>query len=1338
MVFWVLVSLYIPLCLALLGVQWLLLPMASQYRPQLEAWLTEQTGQPVHIGSMNAQWQRSGPELTLADVRVDQADGTPGLTLKSLKANWSIGGLLTFRWHTRNLELNGLRLAAKRRTDGLFEVAGIALKPDGTEDNLMLDWLLRQRRVLADDVLLSWQDDTHSTPNMPQVRIQAELVNQFTHHQWGALVQSANLGAEPIDIRADFRSPLLSTARGRVRDWLGVAYLSSRLDRTEPVEKLLKSLDYRLDLQHAQARVWVDFKAGAVLSTLVDAQVGRVSFADPEVKAEPFALNHTSALLEVKGEAGLWRPSAVTVKRLTGQLQGQRQFGPSNLAFARSQDAGQLNQSLLLQNLDAEQARSVVMELAPHLRKPEWVDVLREYVVGGKIDHALLAWKTAPGNADATAVSEFNTDTHFQHLTVQHQGPVVAGQVQVTGFKNLSGSVRGNQAKGEWRVDGSGGELALPELFDTETFGFDTLKGQGAWVNLLSTDKPLELSFAQLQLANADLSADLKGRYVFNPQGADEADLKGRLLRADVSAVPKYLPTFIGADTRQWLKDSLLAGNASGGEFVLRGVLRQFPFVGHKSEGQFKVEVPISQASLRFAPKWPEITGIDGKVVFEGQAMRIVAQRAQTLGVPLVNVVATLPNLSVHTPVLSIVGAGEGEFKSMVDYVNNSPVNDLLSQALTRAEVTGNTRLNLDLRIPLDKPENTELKGSLLLKGNSLRLNKSMPMVTALDGAIRFTHQGLFIDQLQGQALAGPVQVKSSTDKTGKIDIRATGTAKANGLAQYLNPLLEPYLSGGAPYSVQVAVRTGRTDVDITSPLTGLEIKLPSPLSKKPEARLPLRVSQSLTGPTERWSVDLGADPQTPGGSYVTQLRALSTERQGAWSLDSLQWVMGMPLPVPAAGIQGDLRLPTLDADAWKAVVDQVSGRPASPKGPATVPSGLLGDLFASTNPDATAGRTRVRLRADKIQMGNKTFEGVTLAARTVEKRWQFDLNAKGVEGYFQWVVDKQRPEGAVLARFKTLTIPKTLDGGAKKLVEQPASSIPALDIQVDDFVLNDLRLGALTLRAVNQSREEVQAQPNKAREWRLEEMKLENPESTTQAKGVWRYTPGLVNQHTDIELTQTVRDAGGLLNRLGMEDVFKGGEGTLTGRLRWDDAPMDLDTATLGGQFKLISKKGQFLKADPGVAKLLGVLSLQGITRRFTLDFKDVFSQGFAYDSIEADVSLTEGVASTRNLKMIGPGATVVMDGTLDLDSETQNLNVVVLPDLNATGGSLVYSLLAANPAVGIASLIADFLLKDPISKVFSVQYKVTGPWAAPVIEKVKKSGDAQSSPPASGSPNP
>ena len=107
---------------------------------------------------------------------------------------------------------------------------------------------------------------------------------------------------------------------------------------------------------------------------------------------------------------------------------------------------------------------------------------------------------------------------------------------------------------------------------------------------------------------------------------------------------------------------------------------------------------------------------------------------------------------------------------------------------------------------------------------------------------------------------------------------------------------------------------------------------------------------------------------------------------------------------------------------------------------------------------------------------------------------------------------------------------------------------------------------------------------------------------------------------------------------------------------------------------------EGQFLKAEPGVAKLLGVLSLQSLPRRLALDFRDVFQSGFAFDRIDGDAKITNGVAQTRNLRMRGVQALVLMEGQADLAQETQNLRVFVVPELNAGAASLAYA--AINPA--------------------------------------------------------
>ena len=84
-----------------------------------------------------------------------------------------------------------------------------------------------------------------------------------------------------------------------------------------------------------------------------------------------------------------------------------------------------------------------------------------------------------------------------------------------------------------------------------------------------------------------------------------------------------------------------------------------------------------------------------------------------------------------------------------------------------------------------------------------------------------------------------------------------------------------------------------------------------------------------------------------------------------------------------------------------------------------TSASGNMGLMtgFLDNTPTGPAVNLKVGIRADRLNIGSKSFEGVSVAARTIESRWQFDIKGKGVDGYVSWVSDKQRPDGAVLAR---------------------------------------------------------------------------------------------------------------------------------------------------------------------------------------------------------------------------------------------------------------------------------------------------------------------------------
>jgi uncharacterized protein YhdP len=294
---------------------------------------------------------------------------------------------------------------------------------------------------------------------------------------------------------------------------------------------------------------------------------------------------------------------------------------------------------------------------------------------------------------------------------------------------------------------------------------------------------------------------------------------------------------------------------------------------------------------------------------------------------------------------------------------------------------------------------------------------------------------------------------------------------------------------------------------------------------------------------------------------------------------------------------------------------------------------------------------------------------------------------------------------------------------------------VPALDVVVDQFELRGRALGRLEIDAVNRT---LGGARDRAHEWRLNRLALGVPEATFSASGSWLPVGSaggagsVAGARANMNFRLDVADSGALLARFGMKDVVRGGEGRLDGEVSWRGSPLTIDYPSLNGQINVNMSSGQFLKAEPGIAKLLGVLSLQSLPRRLVLDFRDVFTEGFAFDFVRGDVRIAQGIASTNNLQMKGVNAAVLMEGSADIARETQDLRVVVVPEINAGTASLVAA--AINPVVGLGSFLAQLFLRDPLMRAATQEFRIDGTWTEPRVARVDRGAQRNPEAPAAG----
>jgi uncharacterized protein YhdP len=377
-------------------------------------------------------------------------------------------------------------------------------------------------------------------------------------------------------------------------------------------------------------------------------------------------------------------------------------------------------------------------------------------------------------------------------------------------------------------------------------------------------------------------------------------------------------------------------------------------------------------------------------------------------------------------------------------------------------------------------------------------------------------------------------------------------------------------------------------------------------------------------------------------------------------------------------------------------------------------------------------------LRAQEVVTGARRLSKVVAGVSQEDGLWRANLDAEQLNGYVEYRPPR-RPGGGgagrVYARLSRLSLPKSDADGVEHLLDQQPSAVPALDVVVEDLELRGKRLGKVEIDAVNRLAGEGR---DAVREWRLNRLAMTVPEARFTASGLWSPAAGVGGRkRAQLDFKLDVSDSGALLERLGTGRAIRGGKGNLSGQLAWMGSPLALDYPSLTGQVNVAIDAGQFLKAEPGAARLLSVLSLQSLPRRLALDFRDLFQQGFAFDNVTGDVTIQQGVAYTNNLRMRGVQAAVLMEGSADIERETQDFRVVVVPEINAGTASLAYA--AINPAIGLGTFLAQVFLRKPLTQAGTREFHVTGPWSDPKVERVeRKFGERASDVEAASSADP
>lgn len=943
----------------------------------------------------------------------------------------------------------------------------------------------------------------------------------------------------------------------------------------------------------------------------------------------------------------------------------------------------------------------------PLAQRMDWVSA--QTTLSGSLRNAVIEWDGDLRKAGDESVSE-----HLRRLSLEAdlEGVSVSQLGRLGGLSALSGRLSLSAGAGRLALLPGALELSLPRDFSAGPLRFTQAQGELEWrvtdwkpqANGLPTG--LRVSVQRVAVENADLAAEVSGTQEITGETLGRADFKGRVLRVRPERVFYYLPSTVGRDARDWMRRAFVSSTAVAGQFQLAGEVAAFPFDQRPGAGRFDAQLTLEEAALNVAPDWPLIRAPKIEVGFNGPALSVRADKARMGEAPLLNVVGRIPHLDDRQPRLEISGRFDAPLKAILATVNDSPVLRMLGGLTEGAAASGRAELGLALVIDLNHPDLTTVKGDLQFDRSTLAL-AGVPELSGLAGQIRFDEQGLVGLAVKGRALGGPVSLSLGDSRQ---QLLVQGDFRAPELERWMRETLEVplygVLQGQSSYGLRLQIARSRLQLQLQSSLKGLSFDLPVPLRKEAD---------------EAWGLQLSLDRQRNGEERTEQV-AMTTQNQRLGLQFERTGRPGAATRRAGLSVNGPASLPT-----DRGLTIQVKA--------ATVPLvdwiRAIEDRFspAASSPDARKpgqGEPLLRtvlVQADQFTLGQQPFNQASLKAVRQSGSWSLGLEAREAAGQFIWrpaaEASAQASRGALVARLSRLWLSAdtTDSAGGPLSALQEGQRWPSLDLVAEDFRRGKTVLGRLVIDAA------PRPQDNR---WEISRVSLENPEAELSGSGRWAAKPGQPGaSETTLDLTLKVRKGEGLLARMGYPGLIKETPGVIQGSLAWDGSPIDFRLRALRGKLAMDFEAGRFLKADPGLAKLISVLNLQSLPRRMTLDFRDIFSEGFSFERVRGDLQLNQGLAQTQNLRIVGVQASVFIEGLASLVDETQNIRVLVLPELNAGLASLGYALV--NPAIGLGSFLAQFVLRDPLREILAYEYALSGPWDNPVVKEVPRSEQRQ-----------
>ena len=355
-----------------------------------------------------------------------------------------------------------------------------------------------------------------------------------------------------------------------------------------------------------------------------------------------------------------------------------------------------------------------------------------------------------------------------------------------------------------------------------------------------------------------------------------------------------------------------------------------------------------------------------------------------------------------------------------------------------------------------------------------------------------------------------------------------------------------------------------------------------------------------------------------------------------------------------------------------------------------------------------------VDLAFNEILIGDSQLTDISVSARQENGQWSATTQSDWASGLIIWPTD-ERPVSVELDRLKLSRGDETEEDTPPS--QEPDQPVQALrDLEMENWPDIDVRIADLNLDGDEAGTWSFKLRPEVTR-LQVQDIIGNLKSLTLNGELTWRIASGGEATRFAGEINgESLADLGTLF---GTEIPFRSESTAVELDIDWPGRPDEFDVSGLSGSVSVRFDDGVILEGNntAQLFRVFNLLNADTLWRRLQLDFSDLYEAGVAFDAISGKASMINGLLTLDpELQVVGPSGAFKLTGTSNMIEETLDMRMVVVLPLTQNL-PLAALLMGAGAPIGGALFVLDKVLGDPLSKLTSATYSVSGSWDEPDV---------------------